>query len=141
MTFLGLKRGAELAALYRSADVFVFPSRTDTFGNVMIEALSSGVPVAAYPVSGPIDVLTDPECGAMDDDLGTAVARATDAVAPAGPRLRLDLHLVALRRPVPRRPGAARERVVQSGVERCTSRTTAHLVRATHACDEPYPIQ
>jgi len=74
--FLGLKRGAELAALYRSADVFVFPSKTDTFGNVMIEALSSGVPVAAYPVSGPIDVLTDPACGAMDEDLGVAVRRA-----------------------------------------------------------------
>ena len=74
--FLGLRRGAELAALYRSADVLVFPSRTDTFGNVMIEALSSGVPVAAYPVGGPIDVLTDPACGAMDDDLGAAVTRA-----------------------------------------------------------------
>ena len=76
VSFLGLKRGAALAALYRSADVFVVPSRTDTFGNVMIEALSSGVPVAAYPVSGPIDVLTDPACGAMDEDLGAAVARA-----------------------------------------------------------------
>jgi glycosyltransferase involved in cell wall biosynthesis len=74
--FLGLKRGAALAALYRSADVFVFPSRTDTFGNVMIEALASGVPVAAYPVPGPIDVLTDPTCGALDDDLGAAVQRA-----------------------------------------------------------------
>jgi glycosyltransferase involved in cell wall biosynthesis len=74
--FLGLKRGAELAAIYRSADAFVFPSKTDTFGNVMIEALSSGVPVAAYPVSGPIDVLTDPTCGAMHDDLGVAVRQA-----------------------------------------------------------------
>lgn len=74
--FLGLKRGAELAAIYRSADVFVFPSRTDTFGNVMIEALSSGVPVAAYPVAGPRDVLVDPTCGAVDDDLGAAVRRA-----------------------------------------------------------------
>ena len=74
--FLGLRRGAELAALYRSADVFVFPSKTDTFGNVMIEAMSSGLPVAAYPVSGPIDVLTDADCGAMDEDLGVAVARA-----------------------------------------------------------------
>ena len=76
VVFLGLQRGAELAALYRSADVFVFPSRTDTFGNVMIEALSSGVPVAAYPVSGPVDVLTDPECGAMHEDLSVAVAQA-----------------------------------------------------------------
>lgn len=76
VVFLGLKRGAELAALYRSADVFVFPSKTDTFGNVMIEALASGVPVAAYPVSGPRDVLTDPECGAMEEDLGAAIAGA-----------------------------------------------------------------
>ncbi|MDR3471923.1 MAG: glycosyltransferase family 1 protein [Devosia sp.] len=74
--FPGLKRGAALAAIYRSADVFVFPSKTDTFGNVMIEALSSGVPVAAFPVSGPIDVLTDPSCGALDDELGVAVHRA-----------------------------------------------------------------
>src|SRR6185312_1747409 len=74
--FLGLRHGAELAALYRSADVFVFPSRTDTFGNVMIEALASGVPVAAYPVAGPVDVLTDSECGAMHEDLDVAIARA-----------------------------------------------------------------
>ncbi|MDB5561372.1 MAG: GDP-mannose-dependent alpha-mannosyltransferase [Hyphomicrobiales bacterium] len=74
--FLGAKHGDELAALYRSADVFVFPSKTDTFGNVMTEALSSGVPVAAFPVSGPIDVLTDPLAGAMHDDLGVAVERA-----------------------------------------------------------------
>jgi glycosyltransferase involved in cell wall biosynthesis len=74
--FLGAKHGEELAALYRSADVFVFPSKTDTFGNVMTEALSSGVPVAAFPVGGPIDVLTDPLAGAMHDDLGVAIERA-----------------------------------------------------------------
>lgn len=74
--FLGHKSGAELSAVYASADVFVFPSRTDTFGNVMIEALSSGLPVAAYPVTGPIDILTDPTCGAVDEDLGSAVRRA-----------------------------------------------------------------
>lgn len=74
--FLGKKQGDELAALYRSADVFVFPSRTDTFGNVMIEALASGVPVAAYPVAGPLDVLTDPAAGAMDENLDIAVTRA-----------------------------------------------------------------
>lgn len=74
--FLGSRRGRDLAALYRSADVFVFPSRTDTFGNVMLEALSSGVPVAAFPVAGPIDVLTDPRCGAMRPDLEDAIAEA-----------------------------------------------------------------
>jgi glycosyltransferase involved in cell wall biosynthesis len=74
--FLGRKVGAELSEIYRSADVFVFPSRTDTFGNVMIEALSSGVPVAAYPVTGPVDVLTDPASGVVEDDLAVAVRRA-----------------------------------------------------------------
>jgi glycosyltransferase involved in cell wall biosynthesis len=74
--FLGLRTGAELSAIYRSADVFVFPSRTDTFGNVMIEALASGLPVAAYPVTGPRDVLTDPRSAALDEDLGAAVRRA-----------------------------------------------------------------
>jgi len=67
--------GAELASAYTAADVFVFPSRTDTFGLVMIEALACGVPVAAYPVTGPIDVLT-PESGAMDEDLTRAIAAA-----------------------------------------------------------------
>lgn len=75
-TFLGALHGEELGAAYRSADVFVFPSRTDTFGNVMIEALSSGLPVAAFPVMGPIDVLTDPSCGVLDEDLGVAVRKA-----------------------------------------------------------------
>ncbi|AKR56240.1 GDP-mannose-dependent alpha-mannosyltransferase [Devosia sp. H5989] len=74
--FLGKKHGEELAALYRSADVFVFPSRTDTFGNVVIEALASGVPVAAYPVAGPVDILTDAAAGALDEDLEAAVTRA-----------------------------------------------------------------
>jgi glycosyltransferase involved in cell wall biosynthesis len=73
--FLGPKFGVELAAAYAAADVFVFPSKTDTFGLVMIEALACGTPVAAYPVTGPIDVLT-PETGAMHDDLDQAIAEA-----------------------------------------------------------------
>jgi glycosyltransferase involved in cell wall biosynthesis len=56
--------------------VFVFPSRTDTFGNVIIEALASGLPVAAYPVTGPADILTDSACAALDDNLGAAIVRA-----------------------------------------------------------------
>ncbi|HEY8596418.1 MAG TPA: glycosyltransferase family 1 protein [Devosiaceae bacterium] len=74
--FLGRRTGVELAEIYRSADVFVFPSRTDTFGNVMIEALASGVPVAAFPVAGPVDVITDPAAGTMNEDLGAAIATA-----------------------------------------------------------------
>lgn len=73
--FLGPKFGTDLAAAYAAADVFVFPSKTDTFGLVMIEALACGTPVAAYPVTGPIDVLT-PETGAMHDDLDQAIAEA-----------------------------------------------------------------
>jgi glycosyltransferase involved in cell wall biosynthesis len=74
--FLGRKVGEDLAAAYRSADVLVFPSRTDTFGNVILEALASGLPVAAHPVTGPRDVLTGPLAGALDEDLSVAVRRA-----------------------------------------------------------------
>lgn len=73
--FLGSLFGDDLAAAYRSADVFVFPSRTDTFGLVMIEALACGTPVAAYPVAGPTDVL-DASSGAMDKDLDRAIQAA-----------------------------------------------------------------
>lgn len=73
--FLGPMFGAELASAYAAADVFVFPSKTDTFGLVMIEALACGTPVAAYPVTGPVDILT-PETGAMDEDLDVAIAAA-----------------------------------------------------------------
>lgn len=84
--FMGAMAGEELASAYRSADCFVFPSRTDTFGLVVIEALASGLPVAAYPVSGPIDIL-GPDgrgvekrirqpAGAIDEDLALATQRA-----------------------------------------------------------------
>lgn len=73
--FLGALFGRELAGAYAAADVFVFPSKTDTFGLVMIEALACGTPVAAYPVTGPIDIVT-PETGAMDEDLDAAIAKA-----------------------------------------------------------------
>jgi glycosyltransferase involved in cell wall biosynthesis len=74
--FLGPKQGEELAAIYASADVFVFPSRTDTFGLVLLEALASGTPVAAYPVTGPIDVIGDAPVGVLDEDLGKAAIAA-----------------------------------------------------------------
>ena len=76
--FTGPKHGEELAQAYASADVFVFPSLTDTFGLVLLEALASGVPVAAYPVSGPKDVLTDPRAGVLSSDLREASLRALD---------------------------------------------------------------
>jgi glycosyltransferase involved in cell wall biosynthesis len=76
LVFFGEQKGQALAELYAEADVFVFPSTTDTFGNVILEALASGVPVAAYPVSGPADILTAPHVGAMHADLGQAVQTA-----------------------------------------------------------------
>lgn len=75
VVFTGSLTGSDLAAAYTTADVFVFPSRTDTFGLVMIEALASGVPVAAFPVSGPVDIVT-PATGALDNDLNVAIAAA-----------------------------------------------------------------
>jgi 1,2-diacylglycerol 3-alpha-glucosyltransferase/glucuronosyltransferase len=73
--FLGLKQGEALADIYASADVFVFPSRTDTFGLVMIEAMACGLPVAAFPVPGPIDVVA-PGAGVLDEDLRAACLEA-----------------------------------------------------------------
>ena len=73
--FLGSRTGAALAAAYRSADVFVFPSLTDTFGLVMIEALACGTPVAAFDTMGPRDVL-DRSVGATGPDLATNIERA-----------------------------------------------------------------
>lgn len=77
--FTGVKTGAVLAAHYAAASVFVFPSRTDTFGLVLLEALASGVPVAAYPVPGPLDVVGGSAVGVLDEDLGRA-ARAAMAI-------------------------------------------------------------
>jgi glycosyltransferase involved in cell wall biosynthesis len=70
--FAGIKTPAELARCYRAADVFVFPSLTDTFGLVMLEALACGTPVAAYPVPGPIDVIGAAKVGVLDSDLRKA---------------------------------------------------------------------
>jgi glycosyltransferase involved in cell wall biosynthesis len=81
--FLGYRTGEALGAAYALADLFVFPSKTDTFGIVVIEALASGLPVAAYPATGPIDTITGEKLGALDDDLGRAVARALATADPA----------------------------------------------------------
>jgi len=74
--FLGLLPREKLAEAYAAADVFVFPSVTDTFGNVMLEALSSGLPVAAFPVTGPRDIIGDPRVGVLSHDLREAALAA-----------------------------------------------------------------
>lgn len=83
--FVGLKQGEDLARLYASADVFVFPSLTDTFGLVLLEALACGVPVAAYPVAGPRDVIGDAPVGCLHENLEVAVREALKA-SPAACR-------------------------------------------------------
>ncbi len=94
--FTGALSGTELAEAYAAADVFVFPSRTDTFGLVMIEALACGVPVAGYPVPGPLDIIGSAGrghdgqlrqlVGAVDDSLSLAIARALNADRSAAAR-------------------------------------------------------
>jgi glycosyltransferase involved in cell wall biosynthesis len=120
--FLGAKHGAELASAYRAADVFVFPSRTDTFGLVNIEALACGVPVAAYPVVGPLDIIGPNErgihggaarIGALDEDLGKAIARALTAD-----------------------PGAAAAEAARYAWDRCTSLFLAGLAGPESVADE-----
>lgn len=74
--FMGRRAGEDLARHFASADVFVFPSRTDTFGLVILEAMASGIPVAAYPVTGPIDIIENGISGCLDDDLASAARRA-----------------------------------------------------------------
>jgi glycosyltransferase involved in cell wall biosynthesis len=89
VNYLGLLDREELAQVYASADVFVFPSKTDTFGLVLLEAMACGLPVAAYPVTGPRDVIGNSSAGVLDEDLRTACLgalklRREDALARAG---------------------------------------------------------
>jgi glycosyltransferase involved in cell wall biosynthesis len=79
--FLGSRQGEQLAEAYAAADIFVFPSKTDTFGLVLLEALASGLPVAAFPVTGPRDVIGTSPVGALNDDLRLACLSAL-TIAP-----------------------------------------------------------
>ncbi|HWY60803.1 MAG TPA: glycosyltransferase family 1 protein [Rhizomicrobium sp.] len=82
--FLGALTGEALVRAYCASTVFVFPSRTDTFGLVLLEAMACGIPVAAYPVPGPLDVLGGAPVGALDDDLGQACLKALEIARNPG---------------------------------------------------------
>jgi glycosyltransferase involved in cell wall biosynthesis len=88
--FLGPLENGTLAAHLAAADVFVFPSRTDTFGIVQLEALASGVPIAAFPVTGPKDVIGDKPIGVLDEDLGRACMDALQLSRDACRKFALD---------------------------------------------------
>jgi glycosyltransferase involved in cell wall biosynthesis len=89
--FLGPKYGEDLLRHYRAADVFVFPSRTDTLGLVMLEAMACGVPVAAFPVQGPLDVIGDSQAGVLNEDLASAIDQAL-RIRPEHCRARAEEH-------------------------------------------------
>ena len=76
MNYLGVLDQQELAEVYASADVFVFPSKTDTFGLVLLEAMACGLPVAAYPVTGPLDVIGDSKAASCTRTCARPASRA-----------------------------------------------------------------
>ena len=76
--FVGLKTGEELAKYYADADVFIFPSKTDTLGNVILESLASGTPIAAYPVTGPKDILANSNINTLDENLEVSIKKALE---------------------------------------------------------------
>jgi glycosyltransferase involved in cell wall biosynthesis len=116
-TYAGFQFGEDLAAHVAAADVLVFPSLTDTFGLVNLEAMACGVPVAAFPVTGPIDVVKDGVTGALDTDLARAAVRA----------LQID-------------PDACREHALNSSWDSCTREFENNLVAARpHAARDPQP--
>ena len=103
--FAGYRHGEDLAAHIAASDVFVFPSRTDTFGLVLLEAMACGVPVAAYPVTGPIDVVVPGVTGVLSEDLRAAALAALHLSPDGLPRACPAAFLGGGHAPVPRQPG------------------------------------
>lgn len=127
--FVGYRTGAELAEIIGASDVMVFPSLTDTFGVVMLEAMACGVPVAAFPVTGPINVVRNGINGWLDNDLATAVRKAL-TVSPESCRQTALLHswqscsrqfvanLAMMSRPLGAHTGTKQARSLQQQVNR-----------------------
>ena len=103
----GYRYGDDLSAHFASADCFVFPSRTETFGNVLLEAMASGLPVASVPAPGPVDLINEGVNGAIDDDLLDACLRAIALLAREGARQHRAADAAGGPRGVPRAPGPA----------------------------------
>ncbi len=117
--FAGLRFGEDLAAHLSAADILVFPSRTDTFGLVNLEAMACGVPVAAYPVTGPIDVIEDGVTGALDNNLARGAERALQI-----------------------NPAACRERALRSSWDACAHEFEGNLTECrAHASPRPARVR
>ena len=115
--FLGFRHGEDLARHVAACDAFIFPSRTDTFGLVLLEAMACGLPVAAYPVTGPIDVVVNGVTGFLDQDLRSAALRC----------LSLD-------------PAACRAHALQFSWEACTRQFRSALVATAPHTSVPAPV-
>ena len=107
VNYLGLLDREELAKVYAAADVFVFPSKTDTFGLVLLEAMACGLPVAAYPVTGPRDVIADSKAGVLDEDLRAACLGALELDREDARGARGAVHLARGHRAIPGPPASA----------------------------------
>ena len=132
--FLGARHGEALAEIYAAADVFVFPSRTDTFGLVLLEALASGVPVAAFPAAAPRDVIGEAPVGALDEDLAARLPRSAGMLARGLPRLRAAHDLGGQRADFPRACAegarAWRGKSPHGGRRRCLARSQRRIAGA-----------
>ena len=120
--FLGARHGEELAEIYAAADIFVFPSKTDTFGLVLLEALASGLPVAAFPVTGPRDVIGTAPVGVLSDDLRDGLPGCAANLAASLRRVRGPPYLAGLGARLCRpRPERARGRAGSRTAKRSNS--------------------